>query len=132
MHISHTIWEYFINFIEIFLFYIFISTKLHATNTLNHLFLLQFLFLLARFAVLCIMNLFHISPTLTLCFTCFLEILFAFLFYTDSAITKFFWGFMFSAICIVADYIFVSPFPYFILHLLPSLCFSFRVLKTLT
>lgn len=105
MHISPTIWEYFINFIEIFLFYIFISTKLHATNTLNHRFLLQFLFLLARFAVLCIMNLFHISPTLTLCFTCFLEILFAFLFYTDSAITKFFWGFMYSAICIVADYI---------------------------
>ena len=105
MHISPTIWEYFINFIEIFLFYIFISTKLHATNTLNHRFLLQFLFLLARFAVLCIMNVFHISPTLTLCFTCFLEILFAFLFYTDSSITKFFWGFMYSAICIVADYI---------------------------
>ncbi len=103
MSINTSIWEYFINFMELLLFYIFICTKLHVTDTLKHRIPLQFSFLSARFVILCIMNFWNVTSIVTLSTCCILEVLFALLFYSDSAITKIFWGFMYSVICIVAE-----------------------------
>ena len=100
-----SIWEYFINFMEILLFYLFIIQKLHPNNRMQYLFPLQFSFLPARFFLQCVMNTYNFSAITTLIVSCVLEITFALLFFKDSTIVKVFWGFMYSIICMIAEYI---------------------------
>lgn len=104
MSLPLTLWEYFINFMEISLFYLFIQQKL-TSAPFPHMRLLQFSFLSVRFLSQCVMNSFSLPLFLTLPVSCFLEVLFAFLFYKDSTLIKFFWAFMYTVICMVADYL---------------------------
>ena len=99
------VWEYFINFMEVLLFFLFIRTKLHINTQLPHNNYFQFLFLILRFIIQCVMNHHNVSTFFSLTVACLLEMFFAFLFYEDSTITKFFWGFMYSVICMIAEYI---------------------------
>lgn len=105
MFFNISVWEYFINFMEILLFYLFINQKLHPRNTLPYLYPLQFIFLFARFFTQSVMNACNLSAFVTLVVSCFFEIIFALLFYKDSVIVKIFWGFMYSVICMVAEYV---------------------------
>ena len=108
MNIHLPLWEYFINFMEISLFYLFINQKLHSRFPFPHYRLLQFSFLSVRFLAQCVMNSFSLPIFIALSVSCFLEILFTLLFFKDPALVKIFWGFMYTVICMVADYLTLS------------------------
>ena len=105
MPISLILWEYFINFLEILLFYFFIQTKLHLRNDSKHIRLKQFLFLLLQFFVLCTLNYVDLSSMITITITCLLDIAFALLFYSDAYGIRIFCGSMYSVICLISEYI---------------------------
>lgn len=105
MYWGSVIWEYFINLIEVILFFIFIQTRLQPSRSMKRLHQKQFLFLLIRYISLCFLNQINISSWITITLTCLLEIIFSLLFFENSVITRIFWGFMFSVICMVAEYI---------------------------
>lgn len=105
MQIQFVIWEYFINFLEMLLFYIFIHTKLHLADNFKHIRLKQFGFLLIQFFVLCMLNYMDLSSMITVSISCLLDITFALLFYSDAFVMRIFWGSMYSVICLISEYI---------------------------
>ena len=105
MNFHLTLWEYFINLMEISLFYLFINQKLTSDSPFPHYQLIQFSFLSIRFLIQCMMNSFSLPIFITLSVSCFLEILFALLFFENPTLVKFFWGFMYTVICMLADYL---------------------------
>ena len=108
MHINYVLWEYFINFLETLLFFIFIHTKLHIRKNYKHIYLKQIVFLALHFFVLCTLNYFDLSSTLTIFISCVLDIGFSLLFYDDIFVVRIFWGSMYSIICLISEYITVS------------------------
>ena len=101
----HSLWEYFINLIEIFLFYIFIQTKLHQKKDYSHIHLKQIVMLSLQFLLLCVLNYFDFSSMLTVLISCALDIGFALLFFEDRLVMRIFWGGMYSIICLISEYI---------------------------
>ncbi len=99
------IWEAFVNFIEVLLFYIYISNKLHPNTKIKHLKGKQFFYLLIRFFALCVLNQLNISSLITLCISCFWEVTFAVFFYQDKLSSKMFFGIFYTAICMIAEFI---------------------------
>ena len=104
------LWEYFFNFIEVYLFYLFIKVKLNPNRKISHYSMKVFLYLAIRYISLCLMNNFQLSSLITISVSCTLEIFYAVLFFNNSIGSKIFWGFMFSVLCMVSEFI-----PFFIL-----------------
>ena len=123
------IWECFINFFEIVLFYIFIHQKLHTKKDLTGIRVKQYLFLFFRFVVVCFMNQTDIPSTYTLTLSCLLEICFACVFYSDKFLYKTFIGLLYTVLCMIAEFI-----PFFSLTLLTNIpsaeLLSFGTLRT--
>ena len=105
MQINFILWEYFINFLEIFLFFIFIHTKLHIKKDYKYFHLEQLMFLSLQFFVLCVLNYTDLSTLVAISISGLLEITFAFIFYNDTFVMRIFWGSMYSVICLVSEYI---------------------------
>lgn len=100
-----SIWEYLINFLEICLFFLFENMKLHRSLKIKHIFQKQCLFLFFQYSILCVLNHLALSSLLTVALSCILDLLFVLLFYQDSVLMRLFWGFMYSVICMIAEYI---------------------------
>lgn len=123
MQINFILWEYFINFLEIFLFYFFIHTKLHVRKHYKYYRLNQLIFLTIYFFLLCMLNFWDIPSLLTVSISCLLEIVFALLFYNDIFVMRIYWGIIYSVICMVSDYITVFvPQTFFKVSSLDLLC----------
>ena len=105
MQMNLILWEYFINFLEVLLFYILIQTKLNLRKDCKYIRLKQFIYLIFRFLVICMLNVVDLPSIVTISTSCFLEIIFALLFYCDAFVIRIFWGSMYSVICLVSDYI---------------------------
>lgn len=105
MQINFILWEYFINFLEILLFYFFIITKLHLRKDCRYIRLKQFIYLILRFFIICVMNMVDLPSIVTISTSCLLEIVFALLFYNDTFVMRIFWGSMYSVICLISEYI---------------------------
>ena len=103
LFIINSIWEYFINFMEQVLFIIFVHTKLHKKANFKNQSFLMLLFLTIQFIVLCFMNQEEISSYITLLLSCILDIIYVLTFYRDNIILRFFWGFAYSIICLIAE-----------------------------
>lgn len=99
------VWEYFVNFIEVILFYIFVNQKLHPNTNISNLKFKQYLFLLFRFLIVCIMNQISAVSTVTLTLSCLLEMLFACTFYNDKLLYKTFIGMLYTALCMLAEFL---------------------------
>lgn len=99
------LWEYIINFIEIFLFFIFIQTKLHIRKNCRYIHLKQIMILSLQFFILCVLNYFDLSSMLTVFISCAFDIAFALLFFDDRLVMRIFWGGMYSIICLISEYI---------------------------
>lgn len=105
MQTNYILWEYFINFLEILLFYIFIHTKLHLKEDCKHIQPKQFIYLILRFLIVCMLNMVDLSSLVTISTSYFLEIIFALLFYNDAFVMRIFWGSIYSVICLFSEYI---------------------------
>jgi len=105
MQMIFLLWEFFINFIEIFLFFIFIHTKLHIRKNCSHIRLKQIIILSLQFFILCVLNYFDLLSILTVFISCVLDIVFTLLFYNDILVMRIFWGSMYSIICLISEYI---------------------------
>lgn len=108
MPATFILWEYFINFLEILLFFIFIHTKLHRKENYKHIQSKQLLFLTLQFFILCVLNYVNSSTMITIFTTCLLEIVFAVLFFKDTFVMCIFWGSMYSVICLISEYITIN------------------------
>lgn len=109
MHNYDIIWEYFVNLMEVILFFFFIQSRLKPSTHIKNFFHKQCIFLFLRYATLCLLNRTEVSFWFTVTITCILEILFALIFYENSFGSKIFWGGIFSVICMISEYI-----PFFI------------------
>lgn len=105
MQLTSILWEYFINFLEVLLFYFFVNTKLHLKEYSKNIRIKQYLFLLFQLFILCILNYLELSSTLTIIISWSLDIVFTLLFYSDAYIIRIFLGSMYSVICLISDYI---------------------------
>lgn len=108
MPATFILWEYFINFLEILLFFIFIHTKLDRKENYKHIQSKQLLFLTLQFFILCVLNYANSSTMITIFTTCLLEIVFAVLFFNDTFVMCIFWGSMYSVICLISEYIIIN------------------------
>ena len=102
------LWECLINFIEIFLFFIFIQTRLHIKTNCSNIRLKQMVMLSLQFFVLCVLNFWDLSSMLTIGISCAFDIVFALFFFEDLLVMRMFWGGMYSIICLIAEYITIS------------------------
>lgn len=105
MNTITNLWEYFINFAELILFVLFISSKLSQPAPMKHRLQKQFVFLSLCFFIQCILNLLDISSLITILVICFFDICFVLIFYADPPGMKIFWSSMYSVICMVAEHI---------------------------
>lgn len=99
------LWEYFINFLEIGLFFIFIQAKLHPKKDCSRIHLKQLGILALPFFILCAGNYFDLSSMLTVLLSCAFDILYALLFFEDRLVMRIFWGGMYSIICMISEYL---------------------------
>ena len=105
MQTNYILWEYFINFLEVVLFYILMQSKLTLKKDCAHIQTKQFIYLLLRWLILCGLNMTDFSSMVILSISYFIEVGFALIFYDDAFLIRFFWGSMYTVICLVADYI---------------------------
>lgn len=101
----HLIWESSVNFIEVILFYIFVSQKLQLKSSDPRIKRKQYLFLIIRFLIVCVMNLSNLNSMYTLILSCILEIVFACIYYTDKLLYKIFIGLLYTVLCMLAEFI---------------------------
>lgn len=105
MQTDYILWEYFINFLEVVLFYILMQSKLTLKKDCAHIQTKQFIYLLLRWLILCVLNMTDFSSMVILAISYAIEVGFALIFYDDAFLIRFFWGSMYTVICLVADYI---------------------------
>lgn len=108
MQINFILWEYFINFLETFLFFIFINTKLNVKKKYKHLRLCQFAFLTFQFILVCLLNCINLSTMISISISLMLDVTFALLFYDDTFVIRIFMGSIYSVICLISEYITIS------------------------
>lgn len=99
------IWEYLVNLIELILFVFFIHSKLHIKSTSKYRTTFIFIYLIIEFILISLMNKMNLSSSMTMLFSCILDIIFAYLFFQDNGVLRFFWGFSFSILCLIAEFI---------------------------
>ena len=122
MQINYLLWEYFINFLETLLFFIFVNTKLNVKTKCKHPKVYQFIYLAFQFIMLCILNHINISTIIAISITWMLDVAFTVIFYEDSIITRFLMGSMYSIICMISEFITMS---------VPQVFFGVSVLEIL-
>ena len=105
MQTNYILWEYFINFLEVVLFYILMQSKLTLKKDCAHIQTKQFIYLLLRWLILCVLNMTDFSSMVILAISYAIEVGFALIFYDDAFLIRFFGGSMYTVICLVADYI---------------------------
>lgn len=105
MQTNYILWEYFINFLEVVLFYILMQSKLTSKKDCAHIQTKQFIYLLLRWLILCVLNMTDFSSMVILAISYIIEISFALIFYDDAFLIRFFWGSMYTIISLVADYL---------------------------
>lgn len=106
------VWEFLVNLIEIFLFYVLINIKLRVNNSCKNVKLKQLVFLSCRLLSLNIMNVLGVPAIITISVSCCMEILFSVLFYEGLLTTRIFWGCTYTGICIIAEFI-----PFFVINI---------------
>jgi hypothetical protein len=105
MNIIDFCWEYIINFLELMLYLIYIHTKLHAKSNMKYRMIVMTVLVTGQYLFLSICNTVGVSSYITLMISCILDIGYAVLFFQDAMILRLFWGFFFSIVCLIAEYI---------------------------
>lgn len=103
--IFQSIWELFINVLEVILFYIFVRLKLKNQKKTTLSYILQFVYLVDWIFITYICNHSNLSSLVTIVFSLFISIIYAILFFKDTIIHCLFWASIYSVICIVSEYI---------------------------
>ena len=98
-------WEFLIILLEIALFYIFISAKLslRKTGTIIHISQFAYLFFQAVITYFC--NYLELPTLFTVILSLMLDVVFALIFYKETYFSSIFYCCIYSAICIVAEYL---------------------------
>lgn len=99
------IWECFINFMEILLFYLFIHTKLQIAQSIKNIVWKQSFFLFIQLIFLCLLNQMNIHSMLSIIIFCIIDVIYTLLFFKDTVMLRIFWGCMYSVVCIISEYI---------------------------
>ena len=98
-----SIWEYVVNFLEVFLFFIFMNTKLSTSYTINNIKVKQWGFLFAKYILLCFLNQFTVPTVVVIVISCITDLIYSILFFNNSILSCIFWGFVFSVICLISE-----------------------------
>lgn len=81
------------------------AVKAYFKKDCAHIQTKQFIYLLLRWLILCVLNMTDFSSMVILAISYAIEVGFALIFYDDAFLIRFFWGSMYTIICLVADYI---------------------------
>lgn len=119
MNLKIILWEYFVNLMELVLFYAFIQLRLHSSKETKKIKSKKFLFLLFHFVVISTLNYLEATTLLKISISCTLDILFSILFYQGTYFIRLFWSILYSVICIISEYI-----PFFILKVFTNFQFT--------
>lgn len=103
--IFQAVWELFINALEVILFNIFVISKLDNQRKTTISYILQFVFLTVWVFITYICNHSTLSTLATIIFSLLISVMYAVLFFKDTMIHCIFWASIYSAICIVSEYI---------------------------
>lgn len=103
--IFNIFWEILIISLEILLFYVFVSAKLSLRKTGNTIYISQFVYLFFQALVTYFCNYLECPTLFTVLLSLILNVLFSLIFYKETYFSSIFYCCIYSAICIVAEYL---------------------------
>lgn len=112
----YNIWEIFIIFLELVLFYIFIYSKLTLRTRLLSTYIKQGIYLVLQIFATYLCNHNMISSIYTILLSFLLNVIFLKVFFIESCFFILFWSVIYALICIIAEYI-TMTIPQFFSHL---------------
>ena len=98
------LWEYFVNFIEILLFYLFIHLNLQPNHHIINYKHKQLLFLIMKYFTICLLNTFHINEIATMAINSLIGIIYTILFYNNALYLRILWAGIFPILTMLSEY----------------------------
>lgn len=108
------LWEYFVNLIEIILFYLFIHLNLHPNNLVINYKRKQILYLIVKYSMVCVLNTFHINEIATMAINSLIGILYVTIFYDGILYLRILWASIFPVLTMLSEYATLSIVKIFI------------------
>lgn len=108
------LWEYFVNFIEILLFYLFIHLNLQPNHHIINYKHKQLLFLIMKYFTICLLNTFHINEIATMAINSLIGIIYTILFYNNALYLRILWAGIFPILTMLSEYTTLSIVKVFI------------------
>lgn len=102
------LWEYFVNFIENLLFYLFISINLSENNHLFKCKHSQIMFLIMKYMIVCLLNTFQINEIVTMTINALIGIIYTIIFYDCVLYSRILWASMFSVLTMFSEFATIS------------------------
>lgn len=124
-------WELFVNAMELFLFFFYANKILpFKARWQNHAArLTPILFLFIEFLIITLLNYLQASPSLTSLLSLLLDISFFIIFCQASWPLRLFWGALYSAICIISDFLIVTSTQFFLTTPLEELLYQASMMR---
>lgn len=108
------LWEYFVNFIEIILFYLFIHLNLQPNNCISNAKQKQIFCLAIKYVIICLLNTFHINEIATMATNSLIGIIYVIVFYDSILYLRILWAGIFPVLTMLSEYITISIVKVFI------------------